>query len=267
MSAAGGGPARAYVTGASRGIGRAVALALAADGFDVAVGFARRESDARAVADEIEQLGRRAVLVGGDAGAVPAALVDRAADALGGGLDAFVACAGEPVQGPIQALTAEDFDRAMRVNARGVVLGAIAAAARMEDGRGRIVAVSSTGTHVVRNRRYAPLALAKGAVEAAVRFLAVELAERGILINVVAPGPTATAAFDAMAGGEGDRTTRAFRGAHAHGPHGDARRRRSADRVPVFTRRGLDHRPARLRRRRLHARVRPISQTAPARPA
>jgi NAD(P)-dependent dehydrogenase (short-subunit alcohol dehydrogenase family) len=88
------------------------------------------------------------------------------------------------------------------VNARGVVLGASTAAARMEDGRGRIVAVSSTGTHVVRNRRYAPLALAKGAVEAAVRFLAVELAERGIAVNAVAPGPTATEAFDTMAGGE-----------------------------------------------------------------
>jgi 3-oxoacyl-[acyl-carrier protein] reductase len=202
VSSAGGGPARAYVTGASRGIGRAVALALAVDGFDVAIGYARREADARAVAQEIAELGRRAVLVGGDVGAEPAALVDRAADALGGGLDAFVACAVEPVQGPIRTLTAEDFDRAMRVNARGVVLGTIAAAARMEDGRGRIVAVSSTGTHVVRNRRYAPLALAKGAVEAAVRFLAVELAERGIAVNVVAPGPTATEAFDTMAGGE-----------------------------------------------------------------
>src|SRR3954470_18511358 len=67
----------------------------------------------------------------------------------------------------------------------------------MGDGRRRIVAVSSTGTHV-----YAPLALAKGAVEVAVRFLAVDLAGRGITVNTVAPGPTATEAFDTMAGGE-----------------------------------------------------------------
>ena len=64
---------------------------------------------------------------------------------------------------------------------------------------GRIIALSSTGTHRIRNRRYAPLALAKGAVEAAVRFLAVELAERSITVNAVAPGPTGTDAFDAMA--------------------------------------------------------------------
>jgi NAD(P)-dependent dehydrogenase (short-subunit alcohol dehydrogenase family) len=55
---------------------------------------------------------------------------------------------------------------------------------------------------VIRNRRYAPLALAKGAVEAGVRFLAVELAERGITVNAVAAGRTATEAFDAMAPGE-----------------------------------------------------------------
>jgi NAD(P)-dependent dehydrogenase (short-subunit alcohol dehydrogenase family) len=168
----------------------------------VAVGYARREDAARAVAGEIERLGRRAVLVPGDVGDDPAALVDRAADELGGGLDAFVACAVEAVQGHIVDLDADGWERTMRVNARAFVLGAIAAAARMEDGRGRIVAMSSTGTHVVRNRRYAPLALAKGAVEAAVRFLAVDLAERGITVNTVAPGPTATEAFDVMAGGE-----------------------------------------------------------------
>jgi 3-oxoacyl-[acyl-carrier protein] reductase len=79
----------------------------------------------------------------------------------------------------------------MRVNARPFVLGAVAAARHMREG-GRIVAVSSTGTHRVRNRAYAPLALAKGAVEASVRFLAVELAAREITVNAVAPGPTAT---------------------------------------------------------------------------
>jgi NAD(P)-dependent dehydrogenase (short-subunit alcohol dehydrogenase family) len=197
VSAAGG--ARAYVTGAGRGIGRAVALALAAGGADVAIGYRERDDAAQATAAEVAELGRRAVLVRGDVGDDPAGLVDEAADALGG-LDVFVACAVEAVHRPVLELTAEDWERTMRVNARPFVLGAIAAARRMEDGAGRIVAVSSTGTHVVRNRRYAPLALAKGAVEAAVRFLAVDLAARGITVNAVAPGPTATEAFDAMAG-------------------------------------------------------------------
>jgi 3-oxoacyl-[acyl-carrier protein] reductase len=165
---------KAYVTGGSRGIGRAVADALIARGDDVVVG-SRQD---------------------GDVGENPVALVDRAADTLGG-LDIFVACAVEPIRRPILELTADDFDRTMRVNARPFVLGSIAAARHMTAG-GRIVAVSSTGTHRARNRAYAPLALAKGAVEAAVRFLAVELAEQGITVNAVAPGPTNTEAFEAM---------------------------------------------------------------------
>ncbi len=171
---------RAYVTGGSRGIGRAVADALIARGDEVVIG-SRRDGD---VADD------------------PAALVDEAAARLGG-LDAFVACAVAPIRKPILELDADDFDRTRRVNARPFVLGSIAAARHMTVG-GRIVAVSSTGTHRVRNRAYAPLALAKGAVEAAVRFLAVELAEQGITVNAVAPGPTNTEAFEAM-GDEGLR--------------------------------------------------------------
>jgi NAD(P)-dependent dehydrogenase (short-subunit alcohol dehydrogenase family) len=166
---------KAYVTGGSRGIGRAVADALIARGDDVVVG-------SRAY---------------GDVGDDPAALVDKAAAELGG-LDVFVNCAVEPIRKPILELADEDWERTMRVNARPFVLGAIAAARHMGPG-GRIVAVSSTGTHRARNRAYAPLALAKGAVEASVRFLAVELAAREITVNAVAPGPTATEAFEAMA--------------------------------------------------------------------
>jgi len=179
---------KAFVMGGTKGIGRAVAEALMAAGADVAVGYAHDEAAASATG---------ATLVRGDVADDPAALVDEAAAALGG-LTVFVNCAVEPIAKPILELDAACFDRTMRVNARPFVLGAIAAARHMPDG-GRIVAVSSTGTHRIRNRRYAPLALAKAAVEAAVRFLAVELAERGITVNAVAPGPTGTAAFDAMA--------------------------------------------------------------------
>jgi 3-oxoacyl-[acyl-carrier protein] reductase len=125
------------------------------------------------------------------------ALVHQAAAGLGG-LDAFVMCAVTPVSRSIESLGAEEFERTIAANARPFVLGSLAAASHMHDG-GRIVALSATGAHRVRNPRYAPLALAKGVVEAAVRFLAVSLAKRGITVNGVAPGPTDTEAFDAMA--------------------------------------------------------------------
>jgi 3-oxoacyl-[acyl-carrier protein] reductase len=179
---------KAFVMGGSKGIGRAVADALAARGDEVAIGYAHDDAAARAVG---------ALLVRGDVADDPAALVDEAAATLGG-LDAFVNCAVEPVRKPILELEPADWDRTMRVNARPFVLGAIAAARHMTGG-GHIVAVSSTGTHRTRNPAYAPLALAKGAVEAAVRFLATDLAERGITVNAVAPGPTSTEAFAAMA--------------------------------------------------------------------
>ncbi len=181
---------RAFVTGGSRGIGRAVAEALIARGDAVAIGC-RGEAHVEG-----------ASVVRGDVGDDPAALVDEAAAQLGG-LDAFVSCAVTPLRRRVLEIGAADFDATMRLNARPFVLGSIAAARHMTGG-GRIVAVSSTGTHRVRNRAYAPLALAKGAVEAAVRFLATELAATGVTVNAVAPGPTDTEAFTAM-GDEGLR--------------------------------------------------------------
>jgi NAD(P)-dependent dehydrogenase (short-subunit alcohol dehydrogenase family) len=137
------------------------------------------------------------VLVRGDVAASVEPLVDEAVAALGG-LDAFVMCAVTPLPAPIDELSAEVVDRTVRANAAPFLLGALAAAHHMEDG-GRIVGLSATGAHRIRNPRYAALGLAKGMVEAGVRFLAVSLAARGIAVNAVMPGPTETEAFDAMA--------------------------------------------------------------------
>lgn len=158
------------MAGGSRGIGGTVSRALAAAGSEVAIGYRSREADAR------ETAGAAAL----------------------GGLDVFVMCAVDPLPRPIEALSREDFERTMRANAAPFVLGSLAAAKHM-DGGGRIVGLSTTGAHHIRNPRYAPLGLAKGVIEAAVRFLAVSLAPRGITVNAVAPGPTDTEAFASMA--------------------------------------------------------------------
>ena len=188
---------RVFVTGGSRGIGGAVSRVLAARGADVAIGYLERTSEAEATAEAVRAHGRRAVLVPGDVAGSIEELVERAASELGG-LDGFVSCAVVPVPLPITDLGREDLERTLRANAHPFVLGALAAARHMEDG-GRIVALSATGAHRVRNPRYAPLALAKGTVEAATRFLAVSLASQDVTVNTVAPGPTDTEAFDTMA--------------------------------------------------------------------
>ena len=170
---------RVFVTGGSRGIGGAVSRALAARGADVAIGYRERRAEAESTAEAVRAHGRRAVLVPGDVSGSIEELVDRAAGELEG-LDGFVSCAVLPLPLPITELGREDLERTLRTNADPFVLGAVAAARHMEHG-GRIVALSATGAHRIRNPRYAPLGLAKGTV------------------NAVAPGPTDTEAFDTMA--------------------------------------------------------------------
>ncbi len=191
----------ALVTGGSRGIGRAVSVALARAGHRVAINYRSRKAEA----EEAARAAGDALLVAADVGEPGAveSLVETVVERLGR-LDVFVSCAVAPVARGVLELTLADWERTMAVNARAFVFGAQAAARAMDDGTGRIVAISATGGHRIRNPQYAPLGIAKGAVETAVRFLAAALAPRSITVNAVAPGPTPTEAFDTMAAGDAE---------------------------------------------------------------
>lgn len=181
----------AVVTGGSRGIGRAVALRLAADGATVAVNYHRDERSAATVVDELTAHGHRAVAIRADVGdpEQTGALMDEVADRLGG-LHILVSNAGIEHFGPLAEITPADFDRVFAVNTRGQLFATQHAARHLGPG-GRIVLMSSVSARksVFHHTLYAA---SKAAVEAMARNLAPELAERGITINAIAPGGTST---------------------------------------------------------------------------
>jgi len=186
----------AIVTGASRGIGRAVATRLARDGFAVAVNYAGNAAKADEVVAEIKAAtaGRQAISVQADV--ANAADVERlfreAVDAFGG-INVVVNCAGIMPLSPITEGDLELFDKVIATNLRGtfVVLGQ---AARQVSSRGRIIAFSSS---VIAKSfpTYGPYIASKAGVEGLVRVLANELRGRNITVNAVAPGPVATELF------------------------------------------------------------------------
>ncbi|MEV6160104.1 SDR family oxidoreductase [Nonomuraea sp. NPDC052129] len=181
----------ALVTGGSRGIGRAIAQRLAADGASVVVNYVQDERAAHEVVNAINETGGKAVRVRADMSRPDevSRLFDEAQAAFGR-LDVVVANAATALAKPVADCVEEDFDHVFDTNTKGVFFTLQEAARRVRDG-GRIIAVSTAGTRMW----FTDLALylgSKGAVEQFVRVLSRELAPREITVNAVSPGYTDT---------------------------------------------------------------------------
>ena len=184
----------ALVTGGSRGIGRAIALALGSEGASVVVNYVADQGAAQTIADEIIALGGQAAVVQADvAEAEAVAALFAAAESKFGSVDILVNNAGLARYAPIGEYDEEDFDRLFAVNVKGTFLTCREAAGRLAEG-GTIINITSTVTRVMLPR-YGVYAATKAAVEQLTRVLAKELGERQITVNALAPGPTDTALF------------------------------------------------------------------------
>jgi 3-oxoacyl-[acyl-carrier protein] reductase len=192
----------AVVTGSSRGIGRATALRLAADGAAVVVNSRRRSAATAEVIRAIEARGGRAVFQPADASDVAgvASLFD-AAERQFGGIDVLVLNAAGFVRGPLTEAADDDYGRTFGLNAHATFVALREAGRRMRDG-GRIVFVSSAATRLGPPGE-ALYAASKAAGEHLVLGFAREVGSRGITVNAVLPGPTDTDGF-AAAGAPAD---------------------------------------------------------------
>jgi 3-oxoacyl-[acyl-carrier protein] reductase len=182
------------VTGASRGIGRAVAIRLARDGFAVAVNYAGNATKAQEVVTEIKSSNGHAIAIQGDVANVfdVDSLFKKTIDAFGG-INVVVNCAGIMPLSPISEGNLELFDKVIATNLRGtfVVLGK---ASQTVSTGGRIIAFSSS-VIAMAFPTYGPYIASKAGVEGLVRVLANEMRGRSITVNAVAPGPVATELF------------------------------------------------------------------------
>jgi len=178
---------RALVTGGAVRVGRAIALALAAAGFDVAIAFHRSTAAARGTVRDVERLGGRAHAVRADLRDARAArpLVARAVRALGG-LDVLVNSAALFYRTPLATATRAQWNELIDLNLRAAFFCTQAAVARMREG-GHIVNVSDVITRLARPG-WAPYTASKAGVEALTRSLAAELRPQRIAVNCVAPG-------------------------------------------------------------------------------
>ena len=184
----------AIVTGASRGIGAAIAQRLAADGFTVVVNYAGSAKAAEDLVTKIEAAGGRAVTAQADVSdAAAVARMFDSAQAAFGGIDVLVNNAGIMKLASIADSDDALFDSQVAINLKGSFNALREAGRRLRDG-GRIVNFS-TSVVGLRLENYGVYVATKAAVEAMTAVMSKELRGRSITVNAVAPGPTATALF------------------------------------------------------------------------
>lgn len=184
----------AIVTGASRGIGRAIALKLAGNGASVVVNYAGNTTKAQEVVAEIDKLGVQGLAVQADVSKVAdiQRLFEQTIERFGK-VDILVNNAGINIYKLITEVTEADFDKLFAVNVKGTYFACQQAALHMAEG-GRIINFSSSTTAMMLPT-YSAYVATKGAVEQITRVLAKELGAKGIAVNVVSPGPTDTELF------------------------------------------------------------------------
>ncbi len=186
----------ALVTGSGRGIGRAIALRFAEEGADLVVNFYRNRDPAEETAEAIRALGRKAVVVKANIGEIEG--IDQLFDAVEKeycGLDILVSNAASGYNRPVLKQKPKGWDWTMNINARALLFSAQRAAPLMKTrGGGQIVAISSPGSFRVLPE-YVVVGASKAAIEALTRYLAVELAPLGIVVNAVSPGIVETDAL------------------------------------------------------------------------
>lgn len=186
----------ALVTGSSRGIGKNIALKLAERGYDLVINYARSKQAALETAREIEALGRKALVVKANVGKpdkIKALFAE--IDETFGRLDILVNNAASGVLRPLMELEESHWDWTMDINSKALLFCAQEAAKRMEkNGGGHIVSLSSLGS-IRYLKNYTTVGVSKAAVEALTRYLAVELAEKGIIVNAVSGGAVDTDAL------------------------------------------------------------------------
>ncbi|EKN4021679.1 SDR family oxidoreductase [Yersinia enterocolitica] len=184
----------AIVTGASRGIGAAIAERLAQEGYTVLINYSRADDEAEALVRKIQQAGGNALSAKGDISdpAAVAQLFTKAETAFGG-VDVLVNNAGIMSLSTVADSDDEHFDRQIAINLKGSFNGMREAARRLRNG-GRIVNFS-TSVVGLKLEKYAVYAATKAAVETMTAILAKELRGRDITVNAMAPGPTATDLF------------------------------------------------------------------------